>query len=150
MSEQKGKTEILWLENDPGWIAHYLRALEQHGFEVRTVATASEAEAALASKHFDLLIVDVMVPTTPEEEKQSYPSRETDDGRHTGLVFFSRHRVRLLENNVRVMVFTIRLDRRIRGAFVEAGLPEAAFHTRVSLSKTGSFLDKVKEVIGQP
>lgn len=138
--------KILWLDNDPSNIEGAIALLRAGGYEVSKCRTVSEAEKALRETVYDLLILDVMIPITPAEEKD-YPYEETEDTLNTGLLFFKRMKGELDARRTEVLVMTVRIDRRIGVAFHEAGLSPDRFVTRFDMRDSTVLLDRVHEII---
>jgi CheY-like chemotaxis protein len=122
---------ILWLDNDRIFIRPLLRRLRGEGHVVDHVTTAAEALSKLAQPGpmYDVIILDVMLSVTPEDEAHGLSAGATNSGRQAGLVFYRRF---LAPNPTgpRVVVLTIREDAEIREAFSAAGLPVRQFRTK--------------------
>lgn len=138
---------ILWLDNDPAYLETYEEALKESGFEVEIVTTVTAAERLIESKEYDLLLLDVMIPTKNEAEENLYPPETTDSGLKTGLLFYRRMKAKLDQLKTPVLVMTVRLDSGILDEFVKAGLKPDNFCTKVALRERPVFIDKVKEVL---
>ena len=139
---------ILWLDNDPAYLETYEEALRESGFEVTLTTTVTAAERLLAKEKYDLLILDVMIPTKSEAEENFYPPETTDSGLKTGLLFYRRMKARLDEQRTPVLVMTVRLDSGILDEFVDAGLERENFCTKMSLRERPTFISKVSEILG--
>ncbi len=140
---------ILWLEDDGAWIKSYYDELVAAGYNVTHVRTVTDAEDALRSETYDLLIMDVMLPTTSAEEQASYPVEATQTGEVTGLVFYRRVKELLARSKTRVLVLTIRLDAATQEAFLAEGLDRLSYMTRVALRTVEAFVMKVRNVLGE-
>ena len=142
---------ILWLDNDPAYITPYVSALRDRGYEVIIKTTAGEAEVALNDGgHYDLLILDIMIPTVSAEEEERFPPEETDRGLKMGLVFYKRLKQALDAAGTKVLAMTVRLDESIPNEFAEAGLPQECFTTKYNVARVPDFLEMVGEIIGTP
>jgi CheY-like chemotaxis protein len=139
---------ILWLDNDLPYIQTYVNALKARDYDVSDVAHLTKAESLLAEKSFDLVIIDVMVPTQDAQEQTNYPEIQTDSGHMTGLVFYKRLREKFSDKAPPALVLTVRLDQEIRDAFVKAGLASQNFVTKYELRDVNDFLKKIKSLIG--
>lgn len=137
---------ILWLDNDSQNTRPYVSALKKRGDEVEVVTTVTGAEELLASKNYDLLILDVMIPTRDADEDEAYPPNETDEGHKTGLVFYKRMKERFGDNLPPVLVMTVRLDLQIREEFIEANLDNEHFSTKYAVRDVTRFLDKIESM----
>jgi len=133
----------LWLDNDPGYIVGFVRALEREGFAVNVARSVTEAEVALKERAYDLLIIDVMIPVTPAEHAAGYTGTSTDDSHKTGLEFYKR-RAKALEKSCVVLVLTVRVDKAIRDEFLEEGLRADRFLTKLELPDAKSFVQEIK------
>src|SRR5436309_11396133 len=98
------KSKILWVDNDPGYIKPFVMALEDEGFEVLVAPDVSSAEDKLLSGEFNLLILDVMIPTISEGEEAKYTPAETENSLKTGLVFYKRMSATLNSKKIPVLV----------------------------------------------
>lgn len=141
------KKKILWVENDREWVAPFAVALGDRGYDVRFERSPLPAEQALEDGHYNLLILDVMVPTLGEGEEQTYPPNETQRGHDTGLVFYRRNRETLEKKNIPVLVFTVRMDRAILDAFLDEGLPRKNFATKFELRDTDDFVERAESLM---
>ena len=131
---------VLWLDNDPLYIKSYVKALEDRGDNVDIATSVTDAENGLKSHKYNLIIIDAMIPTMSEEEEIEYPPEETDRGLKLGVSFYKRVAEK---TNTPVLAMTVRLDETIRNEFKNAGLPEAAFTTKLAVRKIASFLEKI-------
>src|SRR6185436_17855627 len=102
--------KILWLDNDEAEIATWLNGLKREGHEVTNVTKLIQTWDLLATEAFDLLILDVMVPTQTEEEEVLFPPVETDLGHMSGLCFYKKLLADPTRNHLPVLVFTVRRD----------------------------------------
>jgi CheY-like chemotaxis protein len=148
------RQRILWVDNDGGRIEAFVGRLRD-SYDVTVVSTVSEAEIAVApaspppsgdGRLFDLVILDVMIPTENAKEEVAYPPDETDDGLCTGLLFYKKMRQQLA--GVAVMVFTVRIDKDIKRAFYESGLPQRNFVSKMEVPRWPDFEKRVRELIG--
>lgn len=138
--------KILWLENEPHYWELYADYLRMNGHEVRMATRVSEAESLLGSGAFNLLILDVMIPTWDKEEEKRYPPELTNQGRLTGLLFYQRMQQDPDLKKVPVLVYTIRRDTQLFEAFKREGLPEACFATKIEYRDPPALLRKVEEI----
>ena len=138
---------ILWIDNDIPFIRPYVNDLRKRGDTVDAVASLSEAEDLLGKHAYDLVIVDVMVPTQNEREISNYPSGESDFGHQTGLMFYSRVRQMLGNKLPKVAVMTVRLDQDIKDLFIQRGLKRENFLTKYSVREIPRFLEKIDSII---
>lgn len=138
---------ILWLDNDPAYLEPYLEVLKDCDYEVRVAVTVTDAEKLLRIARYDLMILDVMVPTKDADEESRYLPDATDRGLKTGLVFYKLNKTLLEESRTAVLVMTVRLDEALQREFIQEGLPRASFVTKFSVRRTNTFLDKVNSLI---
>jgi CheY-like chemotaxis protein len=143
---------ILWLDNDLAETKPYVSALTRNGYDVTVVKSVSECEQRLGAdtvaSHFDLLILDVMVPTKNETEEEKYPPDVTQRGTVTGLAVWKQWSDRLSKNGTKTMVLTVRLDQNVKDEFIVAQLPKEAFATKLDLRDTEKFVAHVNRVLG--
>lgn len=138
---------VLWLDNDIAYIAPYKEALDSEGYSVTAVRTVHEADACLDEGPYDLLILDVMIPTKEADEERVYQPSVTDYGHKTGLVFYRRNRERLAAAKTAVLVMTVRLDEYVKNEFAESELPAANFTTKFTLRDVNVFLKKINAIL---
>jgi CheY-like chemotaxis protein len=139
---------VLWLDNDEAYIQEYRAALEKEGMYAKAVTTVTEAEEAIRNdSKYDLLILDVMIPTKSEDEELDYPPEETNSGLKTGLVFYRRMKEQLKALGTKVIVMTVRLDKGIREEFKEAGLEEHYYFTKMTLRESPFFVEKIRGLL---
>ena len=140
---------VLWLDNDPKYINVYASYLKDQPtpYEVTVVPTLTEAEKKLAEGTYDLLILDVMIPTKNAQEETTYPPEQTEHGLNTGLAFFVRHKEELEQAGTKVLVSTARIDLAIQEGFTRAGLPQAHMMTKPGLEGVQDFFEIVQDVL---
>lgn len=137
----------LWLDNDRAYIKPYEDALIGAGYDLTVFRTVGEADSSVRNNSYDLVILDVMVPTKGAEEEKLYPPEETDFGHKTGLVFYRRVKELLDDAQSKVLVMTVRLDESVKDEFIKAGLPNQNFATKFALRDAAVFLNKIKSVM---
>jgi CheY-like chemotaxis protein len=140
--------KILWLDNDKAYTIFGVSFLEEKGYSVTVVETPMEAEQYLEKVTYDLIIIDVMVPTKTAQEEEEYRPDETERGYKTGLVFYRKHRKLFSEKRTRALVLTVRLDKTIQEEFSRAGLPPDWFSTKYELQDVSDLFDKVESILG--
>lgn len=139
---------ILWLDDDPMEIDACVETLKGRGFEVTIARRVSEADRFLNEQSFVLLIIDVMIPTYPEEEAV-YPPSATELGYSTGLAFYKRAKAKLGDQMPKQIALSIRLDTEIKMQFYAAGLPDNCFlRKRDYITNVDVFVRKILEVLG--
>lgn len=138
---------ILWIDNDPQYIKPFVLAMEDEGYAVSIAKTVSQGERLITNQRFDLVILDVMIPTMSEKEEETYPPDETEDSHKTGLLFYKRHVGVLTKNNTPILVMTVRIDKSITKDFLDAGLPPSNFVTKMELRETPVFLEKIRATL---
>jgi CheY-like chemotaxis protein len=139
--------QILWFDNDLDYLVPYVSELQEAGHEVTTVGSLADADRELSTRSYDLLILDVMIPTRTAEEERTYPPDETDRGNSTGLLYYKRWHDRLKSAGTRVLVLTVRLDSRILAAFGAAGIPKSAVARKLDLRTVEDFTTRVSQIL---
>jgi CheY-like chemotaxis protein len=139
--------KILWLDDDEARIAPWLKGLKRERHDVTNVTMLSQAWSLLEKETFDLLLLDVMIPTQTAEEESLFPPKETDFGYISGLCFYRKLLPDPVRNHMPVLVLTIRWDAVTRKAFKDEGLPEDCFGGKFELRRVQDFLRKVEKVI---
>lgn len=140
--------KILWLDNDAAnYLEPYVGALRDEGYDVDVAPTLSRADYLLRSRRYDLLILDVMIPTRAAEEEERYPPELTDYGHKAGFVFYELNKGLLDANSTHVLVLTVRLDSDILAEFIKTGLPRACFATKYDMREIGNLLKKIRDLI---
>lgn len=140
---------ILWLDNDPAYLEPFVEALTDDGYEVKVVATIGEAETALQSARYDLLLLDVMIPTVNANEEVRFDPSLTKLGNQTGLVFYRLNKNLIESAGTRILVMTVRLDKSIMDEFISEGLPADRFATKYDLRDSSVFLAKIHSVLAE-
>lgn len=141
------RKRILWLDNEVKWIQPYVNALKDAGYEPNPVPTVSEAEKELKDHHYDLLILDAMIPTISAKEVEIYNTKATLSGIKTGIVFYQRMKQNLEENRTKVLVITASLFDKLRLEFIHLGLPEEQFSTKYEFKDPSILVDKVRNCL---
>ena len=139
--------KILWLDNEPRMIEPFVLILRDEGYEVDVAPTLQRADYLLKTKRYNLLLLDVMIPTLDEEEEMRYSPDRTDFGLKTGLVFYEVNRSLLDAASTQVLVMTMRMDKDIFEEFVAAGLPETCISTKLEMSEVNTFIEKIESLI---
>lgn len=137
---------VLWLDNDPANIDPLVKVLRASSVAVTVCKTVSAAAAALETRRYDLLILDVMIPII-DGELVDYPAGKTDGTLATGLLFYQRSRRQLETAKTQVLVMTVRIDRAIAAAFASAGLAPAQFATKMELRDAKRFRERVMTML---
>ena len=133
---------ILWIDNDIAYVRPYVNALRSEGYEVVLASTITDAKTALSKFEFDLVIIDIMIPTVSEEESLEYNAIETDFGHNIGLflgLWIKNHYPHLP-----IIGCSARLDTEIRDNFMRFG---AAFLTKYSIREIPVFLRHINVVL---
>lgn len=144
------KPKVLWLDDNKRTTSIFIEVLEAEGYDVDWVRKVSEAVSLLgSSQHYDLVILDVMIPTWTAEEEKLFPPRDTNRGLKTGLYFYRYMRDMPQRRDVPVFVFTMRLEQEILEAFVEAGLPKENYDTMYALRDPDEFIEKIDDILGR-
>jgi CheY-like chemotaxis protein len=141
---------ILWFDNDPAYLIPFVQALADEGHQVKVVENLTDAERTLAQERFDLMIVDVMIPTKNEQEETRYRPEDTDLGYKTGLLFYKKLKKNLEAAHTAILVMTVRLDKAIMDEFISAGLPPDSYATKYEMSEPADFLGKIRWALGTP
>jgi len=141
--------KILWLDNDPVLIDDHVNALREQGYEVTVKTTAMNAETHIRDHHYDLLILDVMIPTKNEEEEKVYEPEKTNYGYKTGLLFYRRMKDELAKAGTQVLVMRIKLDKEILDEFVAEGIKPEHITTKFALRNVDVFCDKIKAILSK-
>lgn len=139
---------ILWIDNDTRYIYPFEVALKTNGYDVTVVPTVSEGAALVTATKYSLVIVDIMIPVTEEEEATDYPPSMTDETHKTGLVFYKRYRDMLAQRGIPLIVMTVRVDQGIADEFAKAGFPAGAFVRKFEVRDSDVFLEKIRAVLG--
>lgn len=142
--------QILWLDNDSDYLEPYVETLTDEGFQVTVASTITEAEKALGESRFDLMLLDVMIPTVSDEEEKVYRPQVTDLGNKTGLLVYRNYKDLFRKAGTPVLVMTVRLDKPIMDEFIKAGLPSDRFATKYDLRDVNVFLEKVQSILDEP
>lgn len=141
---------VLFVDNDP----YYLRPLVDHltanGFDVTSASTVSAAEKLIQNEVFDLLILDVMMPTAQEDELQGYLPSATRFGLDTGIVLYERMMTRLDSVGTKTIVLTTRIDRAVGERFELIGLPSRFCIRKFEVLSGQALLEIVQQRLRSP
>lgn len=140
------KKKILWIDNDERLLAPHILRLETEGYTVKQATTFTEGLKEVENNGYDLLILDIMMPVSEEEDALLH-DKETEKGRKAGFVFYNEYRELLENKRIAVFVFTIREDVEIREKFLAAGLPEKNFMTKIEGADTKVFAARAKDIL---
>ncbi len=137
---------VLWIDNEDIFIRPHIFRLRAEGYTVVQALSLTDGEQEIKKHQYDLLILDVMMNESAEEEA-SYPPAETDFGKKAGLLFYRRFAGLLARRGTKLLVLTVRVDPGIRREFLDAGLPAGCFVTKAEVRDTAVFLSKVGETL---
>ena len=56
------KSKILLVDDEPTTRFGFCRYLSRAGYEIRAVSTLAEAREAIASRHYDVVVLDMQLP----------------------------------------------------------------------------------------
>ena len=140
------RKRILWIDNDDVSLKPYVLRLEAEGYSVKQVVTLAEGLKEVENNDYDLLIVDIMMPVSREEDAVLH-DKDTDRGRKAGLIFYQEYKDLLKKKRITVLVFTIRENTEIRGEFLAAGLPAKNYMTKVEGADGAVFAARVKDIL---
>lgn len=138
---------ILWIDNDLPFLGPFRWALEYEGYQVTIAGTVSDAENFLTGGNYDLVIIDVMMPLTEEDEAAGYSPALTGQGLKTGLAFYIRNRDLFLTRRIEVIVMTVRIDQDIVDEFAAAGVPRRCMVTKFEVGSVVTFLQKIRSTL---
>jgi len=142
------RKKVLWFDNDLDYLEPYVTELREAGHTVTTVGTLADADRELSANQFDLLILDVMIPTRSADEERLYPPTETDRGTSTGLLYYNKWKAHLHTAGTKIFILTVRLDKNIRAAFIDAGVPKWAVARKLDLRTVDDFTCKINQIFG--
>ncbi len=137
---------ILWVEQDKQ-MKSYIEFLELNDYRVVQEGSLTRAEAFLKNGKFDCVIVDMMLSTTPDEERYRYRHELTEGGLQTGLVFIERILRFLDTNKTTIMVLTQRLDNNIRNKCESMGIAGRAFVIKSDVEEAGQLLNRINLLV---
>ncbi len=142
---------VLWLDDNPMTQEPYIGPMVKAGFSVTVKDNVSEAEKELETNDFDLLILDVMIPTLDSREEEIYTPSDTDQGRKTGLLFYKRMKSVLENKRIAVLVFTIDIHNvdYLIPEFQAAGLNPENVTTKFELRDVNNFLHKLNKIMSR-
>lgn len=138
---------VLWLDNDLANLDPWVETLRDEGYETNVVETVAEAEKELKSSKYDLLILDVMIPTMNDQEELRYKPEITALGNKTGLLFYKFNKEVFERTGTKVLIMTVRLDKVIMDEFINAGLPKTSYATKYELRKAPVFIKKIQSIL---
>lgn len=141
------RREILWVDNDPAYLYPYRLVLEAEGYSVTVAETVSKGEALVRSTDYALVILDVMIPVTSEDEVNGYSAEMINAGYSTGLTFYVRQRDCLAARDTPLLVLTSRIDENIAEKFKDAGLPGSQVVSKLAIREPASFLKVIRAAI---
>lgn len=141
---------ILWLDNDPGSTHSYVQMLRRIGYQVESVDTLMKGEEALGERHYDLLLLDVMIPTRGIAEEARYPPEETKMGYEAGFAFFEKMRDRLHAAGTKVMLLSVRPRADLEERMQRLDPKEVTYQGKIAMRDSRVLAKKIEELIGPP
>jgi CheY-like chemotaxis protein len=143
------RKKMLWIDADVLYLEPYIEFFERNGFDVILCGSLTKAREFLTQQKFDIIILDIMIAPTSEEEKSTYDFASTNGGRQAGLVFYIQMKSRLEDQRTPVLVLTQRLDLEIQNRFLAEGVPAKSFARKVDFPEVTRLLEKVLELLDE-
>ena len=137
---------ILWVDNDKVFLAPHILRLRIEGYVVDQVLTLQEGLDALVKSHYDLLILDMMMPIG-SEDNGAFSETATNFGKNGGAALFKVAKDTISRMGCATLVFTIRSDHAIRKVLADAGIPVENLMTKAQGADTADFLKKVRQLL---
>lgn len=149
---------ILWLDDDRVSLIPFKVALEKAGHVVCCATTPYEAEQMLSNPtivltpgvSWNMIIIDVMMCIGDSFPNSRYTLENTENGTKAGFVFFQVNKNRLRMSNVKVVVLTMRTDRKLFAEFASAGLPADRIKDKMEVADTARFVRWINDVLETP
>lgn len=145
ISVPKENPKVLWLDDEPMLVRAQVKCLLKNGYDVDQVKTVTKAERKLKGGRYDLLILDIAIPVTEEEESR-YPPIDTRHGHMTGFYFYSLSKDHLRRQGTKVLLVTSYLEYvdEIGQRSSEEGLPVVSLF---QIRKDERILDIVDDIL---
>jgi CheY-like chemotaxis protein len=137
------RKRVLWIDDDAAFLSPYIHALAERGFRVDTAQTLVDAGESLEAGRYDVVVMDMMMPTASAREENLYPPTDTDLGRSAGIAFYYKYRKVFDAQDTAPLFLTVRLDENARRLVEEAGVSTTHFATKMELRKVEDLVDKV-------
>lgn len=134
--------KILWVDNDVAYLEPYATALKVDGHQVIMAPTVTAARTCLSKYAFDLVIVDMMIPTKTKKEELEFSPIETQHGTQTGLLL--GRWIKTHYPSLPIIGFSVRLDEEIRKNFMRFGTD---FRTKYALRDVTVFLKYINRIL---
>lgn len=114
------RQKILFVDDDRRRTEIFVEMLRMEGYEVTFAATMKEAESEFkgGDSDFDLLILDIMMPS------EDYVGENTDESRKRGIKFLEEVRKTKSRGQLPVIMLTTRDDEATKEQAREAGCNE--------------------------
>ena len=138
-------TKILWVEDD--YLEPFEAALKAAGYNLDRAFFLSDAIEFLEKDHYDLILLDVMIPLEAEDMKMGFTNCNTEGGNKSGLEFYRRYREHFRKENTHVLVYSILGDPELRSSFTKADLPERNFLNKISASNVNDLLFAIEDLL---
>lgn len=142
-------SRVAWVENDRSWIVPYIERLESVGHDIVVFTCASEAERAIFAGHFDLVLLDVMLPLCAEDDPEVYSPDRTRRGLDTGVLLCTRIVPHLRASRCGIMAITQRMDAEVVVLLTRAGLRDDEIATRLDLRDVDVFAERVLPLLAR-
>jgi CheY-like chemotaxis protein len=141
---------VLWVDNDPILVQPFADTLCEFGWTVTFAKTATEAILLLQKVDFSIVLLDVMIPLSEEDDVSGFSPEETLNGAITGLALYRRVRNHLEKRRVPVIVLTIRADQALRDEFAAAGLPPEHLVSKFLVSDPDELIALLRSITTDP
>src|SRR5687767_14648037 len=97
---------VLWIDEDSHLLEPYVEFLEMNNYKIEMCGNLSKGEELIKLEKYDLVILDVMITPTEEEEANAYNIEAADLGMQSGLVFYKRVKSYLEQSKTPILVLT--------------------------------------------
>ena len=139
--------KILWMDNDRTFLWPHEARLKGEGHQVIRAYSVSEAETLLRDKDdWNLVIIDVMMNISKEEEKD-YPPSRTDSGHNAGFVFYERNKSRIKKIGATAIVLTMRGDSQVVTGFKALEMSDEEIRYKIDVSDTADFIEWINKCL---
>jgi len=138
---------LLWIDDEPWASESRIDELRRTGYTVEVARSLTDAERALEVGDFYCVVLDVMIPTSGDEEHSRYPPSSTASGFDSGAAFFDIWKPHLSSRKLPLVAVTSRWDMGIKERFLRSGLPENRFLRFSMFDDARAFVEALESAI---
>lgn len=133
--------KILIIDDNPQNIQNFIdKVSDCKKYYVETVMSLSDAERSIIMNHYDLIVIDIMMPT------QTIRNR---DELETGLIFYKKKVEPIIDALKTKILFWSNLREEVYNEFFPEGIPCNTHFLHKNLYNENHLVEKIKSILSE-